>query len=149
MTRARIGVAAVVVALAAAGGCSEVDDVPREPISGTVNLDGQPLKIGTIQFLPEAAEAGVASGGTVVDGRFDVARAEGPGPGTYKVMIFSQGKIPKEPIELNNNEMPGAIQAKPAPRTGEIPIRYNFQTELTAVVKPGGPNSYDFDLKKK
>ena len=139
----------MIAVLAAFGGCGEVDDVPREPISGTVNLDGQPLKSGTIQFQPLAAAAGVASGGPVVDGRFDVAQADGPGPGTYKVLIFSQGTVPKEPIELNNNEMPGAIQAKPAPRTGEIPIRYNFQSELKAEVKAGGPNAYTFDLKKK
>ena len=39
-----------------AAGCSQSsDELPREPVSGTVTLDGQPLASGTIQFSPDGA----------------------------------------------------------------------------------------------
>jgi hypothetical protein len=40
---------------------------------------------------------------------------------------------------------PGSVEKRGA---GLIPLRYNFQTELTAEVKAGGPNDFAFDLKK-
>ena len=51
-------------------GCNDGggDDLPREPISGTVSYDGKPLANGTIQFQPATQAEGMAAGGMVVDG---------------------------------------------------------------------------------
>src|SRR5438132_10117593 len=95
MTRNRGGgwfawVAGAACGLAGCGGAG--DQLPREPVSGTVTFDGQPLKSGTIRFVPVQTKEGIDSGGMVTDGRFAVPRQEGPVPGNYKVMIFAAGE---------------------------------------------------------
>ncbi len=137
------------LALGLAGcGDSGVDDRPRQPISGTVNFDGQPLKKGFIQFHPASEAEGMAAGGMIVEGRFAIPQDEGPVPGKYKVQINSLDDA--EPAPLAEGEMPGAIQVpdrKAMPRR-TIPNRYNAQSILTAEVKPNETNTYKFDLEK-
>src|SRR5438046_9927844 len=68
--------------LAGCGGAE--DDLPREAVSGTVKLNGAPLKAGTIEVRPAgpgAANAGVAP---TADGNYATARAEGVAPGKYE-----------------------------------------------------------------
>src|SRR5262249_4550121 len=128
-------------------GCGAGDDLPREPISGTVTFNGEPVKSGTIQFVPMASKEGVSSGGIITNGSFRVAREDGPIPGTYSVMIFAGGR-PR--AATKEGVMPGdepVVKGKPSLGVGSIPIRFNLKTELTAEVKPGGPNNYTFDLK--
>jgi len=129
-------------------GCGAGDDLPREPISGTVTFDGEPVKAGTIQFVPEAGKEGVSSGGIIADGGFRVAREDGPIPGKYSVMIFAAGR-PR--AATKEGVIPGdepKAEVKPSLGVGMIPMRFNLKTELTAEVKSGGPNTYTFDLKK-
>jgi hypothetical protein len=138
--------AAAAVAPVGCGGAE--DNLPREPIAGTVTFNGEPLKSGTIQFVPMAGKAGVSSGGMITDGGFQVSRDVGPIPGTYSVMIFGAGGpgATTAPGEGPLREPKAA--GKPAAGVGQIPLRFNLKTELTAEVKPGGPNTYTFDLKK-
>ncbi|MBX6314854.1 MAG: hypothetical protein IRY99_18335 [Isosphaeraceae bacterium] len=133
---------AVLVALAVAGcGGSSSDSLPREPVSGKVTLDGQPLAEGTIQFLPASEGQGMAtaSGGMIKDGSYSVPRDTGPVPGTYKVMIFSSGGGKAEAEPGKGVTLPKEL----------IPPQYNAQTTLTAEVKKGGDNTFNFDLKSK
>jgi hypothetical protein len=144
----------------ASGGCGDGggDDLPREPISGTVSYDGKPLANGTIQFQPASAAEGMAAGGMVVDGRFDVPRKEGPVPGKYMVQIDSIDETvtvpvpdPEQPASPGEVAMPGELKIAPPKKMMKkrlIPPKYNSQTELTAEVKAGGPNTYKFDLEK-
>jgi len=140
-----LGVIALVAIIS--GGCGEPggDGLPREPISGTVNLDGKPLANGTIQFQPASQAEGIAAGGMIVDGRFEVRKAEGPVPGKYKVQIDS---LDEARPPLAEGELPGAIEVPKRRTRRMIPPRYNSQTELIAEVKPGVPNTFPFDLKK-
>jgi len=132
------------------------DDLPREPISGTVTYDGKPLANGTIQFQPASQAEGMAAGGMVVNGRFDVPRNEGPVPGKYKVQIDSIDEtitvpVPEQPASPEGGDvMPGELKILPRKMMKKrlIPPRYNSQTELTAEVEAGVPNTYTFDLKK-
>jgi hypothetical protein len=144
------------IAVAAAGslsGCRAGDDLPREPISGTVTFEGQPIPSGSIQLVPQKTKGGIASGGIIADGQFRVARDDGPVPGTYQVMIFAadetQAASPVEPPGPGAGATPAAKKQARAKRAATlIPVRYNLQSELTAEVKAGGPNHYTFDLKK-
>ena len=52
-----------VTALAPVGCGGAADNLPREPIAGTVTFNGGPLKTGTIQFVPMAGKDGASSGG--------------------------------------------------------------------------------------
>ena len=139
--------------LAGCGGSS--DGLPREPISGSVTFDGQPLKSGSIRFVPVQTKEGTATGGMIADGRFDVARDDGPVPGSYQVMIFaggeSQAAAKPDPSEPAGPGLKSAIPQKSArndPTAGLIPLRYNLKSELKAEVKSGGPNQYTFNLDK-
>jgi hypothetical protein len=146
-----------VALLAACGlaGCGGAGDrLPREPISGTVTFNGQPLKSGSIQFMPAQTKEGVATGGMITDGWFDVPRDAGPVPGNYQVMIFATGDTPAAadpgPGEPAGPGIKSAIPQKTArarPTTGLIPLRYNLKSELKAEVEAGGRNIYTFDLK--
>jgi len=138
-------------------GCNNggADDLPREPISGTVSYDGKPLANGTIQFQPASQAEGMAAGGMVVEGRFDVPREEGPVPGNYKVQIDSIDEtvtvtVPEQPTSPREDVLPGELKIAPPKKMKKrlIPPKYNSQSELTAEVKAGGPNTYVFDLKK-
>src|SRR5262245_2399977 len=59
------------------------------PVSGTVTLDGQPLKEGRIQFIPLAGDTGTA-GAVVTDGKF-----------------LAEVPITKMRVEINANKVIG------------------------------------------
>jgi hypothetical protein len=144
-TRGLLGMLAV-TALAPLGCGGAEDNLPREPIAGTVTFNGEPLKSGTIQFVPMAGKDGVSSGGMITDGSFRVNRDVGPIPGKYNVMIFGAGAsgTAKAPVEVQWQEK---AAGKPSVGTGSIPLRFNLKTELTAEVTSGGTNTYTFYLK--
>jgi hypothetical protein len=128
-------------------GCSPpaLDSLPREPISGTVNFDGQPLPKGTIQFRPASQAEATGSVGMINEGRFEIPRNEGPVPGKYKVQIDAREDSAST---LAPGELPGSFNIPKKKVAGLIPSRYNVRTELTQEVKSGGPNTFTFDLKK-
>lgn len=123
-------------------GCGGGDELPRERVSGTVTLGGEPLESGLIQFEPTSPDVPTMTGAEIQNGQYAVPRAEGPVPGSYRVIITSN---PKEAeLDPEEGEMPGMV---PMPKTAGIPARYNAQTELTAEVTAGGPNTFDFSLE--
>ena len=63
------------------------DGLPREAVSGTVTFKGEPLKAGTIQFLPSSPSEVTAGGAVIVDGKYAIGRSEGLVPGKYQVLI--------------------------------------------------------------
>jgi hypothetical protein len=125
-------------------GCGGADDDhPRQPVSGTVKFQGEPLKSGLIQFQPASADASTAGGAGIVDGQYSISRAEGLVPGSYRVSITSLGAA-ATPLPA------GATPGDPVMKVKEpIPARYNATTELKAQVTKEGPNKFDFDLKSK
>lgn len=138
--------ASVIVGLLAGCGVGDGDDLPREAVSGKVTLDGQPLAEGSIQFQPEGgtdAKGPAVSGGAVIqDGAYDIPGGNGLTPGKYKVAISSAASA----------EAPAADAAPgPAPKPAQekIPAKYNAESTLTAEVKSGGGNTFNFDLKSK
>jgi hypothetical protein len=141
-----------VVMLAVASSLSEgcggaTDHLPREPVSGSVLFNDQPLKNGSIQFMPVESKDRGSSGGMITDGQFRVNRDVGPVPGKYSVMIFAGGE-PAAATTPRRAAKTGTRSAEQPPMgLGLIPLRYNLKTELTAEVMAGGPNHFAFDLK--
>jgi hypothetical protein len=116
-----------------------VDDLPREAVSGKVTLDGKPLERGTISFLP-ATQSPTPGMVSIVGGSYSMPKAYGLVPGSYKVSISSSDSTgPAEKF----GDVPGKT---PPPPKELIPTRYNSDTTLTAEVKQGASNSFDFDL---
>jgi hypothetical protein len=135
----------LLLALAAAGsmaaGCSQSsDELPREAVSGTVTLDGEPLANGSIQFSSDGG-AGPGGGSPVKDGQFSIARELGLVPGKYRVAINAAGKRNQTKAD------------EPGKRSGFapelIPAKYNSQTTLSAEVKKGGSSDLKYDLLSK
>jgi hypothetical protein len=135
-----------VTALAPVGCGGAADNLPREPIAGTVTFNSEPLKNGNIQFVSMSGKDGASSGVMITDGGIRVSRDVGPIPGKSNVMIFGAGAAgaAKAPLEVQWQEK---AAGKPSAGAGSIPLRFNLKTELTAEVTPGGPNACKFDLK--
>ena len=77
-------------------GCwGTIDELPREPVAGTVLVDGKPLAEGTIVFYPEGfvlKKDHVESGAAIVHGAFSIPRYTGLVPGVYMISISSRKK---------------------------------------------------------
>jgi hypothetical protein len=135
------------VGLAAAGCSGSGDDLPREPVSGTVTMDGQPLIDGVIQFNPAGeATAGatqVPGGGPIKGGQFSIPRESGLVPGNYNVAINA--------AEKRDRTKPAQVGGGKATELAKelIPARYNTMTELKAEIKKGVPNEFKFALESK
>ena len=128
-------------------GCSgSADELPREAVTGTVQLDGQPLNDGSIMFMPAVGQTGAATpgGSSIRGGRFSIGVENGLIPGNYKVSINS----PSRAADRAKPAAPASGKAAELPKE-LIPKKYNSNTELVAEVKKGGPNNFDYSLESK
>lgn len=123
-------------------GCGGADDLPREPVSGTVAVEGKPLSKGLITFLPSDSEVPTQGGGPIEEGKYAIPRDQGLVPGSYKIVISSTGDKPETVVD-KTNDMPGM---PPKLAKEAIPSQYNQNSILTAEVKAGGKNVYEFNL---
>ncbi len=121
------------------------DNLPREAISGTVTVDGKPLKAGVITFVPNAPDIPTQAGAAVVEGKYTIERAQGLVPGKYKVVVSSGGgdEANAEKQVDHVTDMPGM---PPVPAKETIPSTYGANSILEANVTAGGSNQFDFNL---
>ena len=142
---AGLGFALALAALALSlPGCSGSggDALPRQAISGKVNLAGTPLKTGQIQFQPTSGDAVTAAAAGIEDGAYEVTQAEGLIPGSYKVTITA--------APAAATKQPGVMPGDSAPPPKEpILSKYNSKSKLTAEVKADVPNTFNFKLDAK
>ena len=110
----------------------------RQPISGTVTLDGKPLKYGTINFRPDG-HAASGSGGIVLEGNFEIPGDKGLPPGNYKVNVQAF----KETGRMIR-EFPGDPE-----RPERRPVRVNEAGSLEVTVGGGAKNQFEFQLTTK
>jgi hypothetical protein len=108
------------------GGCSRSDLPSLGAVSGTVTLDGKPLKQASVTFRPAKNRA---------------SRGRTDGEGHYE-LLYSPGN---RGAKIGNHTIIISVRTEldPAER---IPAKYNSQTTLTHEVKEG-KNVIDFDLK--
>jgi len=136
------------VILSSIAGCGGGgDNLPREPVSGTVTLDGAPLETGTISFMSaDPAGASTAVGATIKNGSYSIAKGEGPVPGPYRVIISSPYEEAPDPKKLAQSH-PGDGDA-PTVRD-KIPPKYNSKSTEKVEVEKGGKNVFDFPITSK
>jgi hypothetical protein len=144
------------LALAAgSGGCGDSQiphfDLPREALSGTVTIDGQPLPEGMIGFTPILEKTPADSAGQsredkpvmagsateIRDGKYEIPRDKGLVPGNYRVSISSNfDPAKKDPAT-----------GKPVRASRDvIPKRYGSESQLTAQVKKAEENILNFEV---
>lgn len=109
-----------------AGGCSRSDLPSLAPVSGTVTLDGKPLKQALVTFRPAKNRA---------------SRGRTDGEGHYE-LLYSPGN---RGAKIGNHTVIISVRTELDP-VERIPAKYNSQTTLTREVKKG-KNVLVFDLK--
>jgi hypothetical protein len=144
MARSREWIGGILGCVLVVSGCdASSDNLPREAVSGSVTLECQPLAKGTIQFAPISDKLTTTATGGINDGKYSIPRGEGLVPGTYKVAISSL-EVSSE-MKLVHGA-PGKIGP---PAKNLISKQFNTNSKLTAEVKGGGTNTFDFELTKK
>lgn len=125
-------------------GCGGSSDAPEMGyVTGTVKMDGKPLKNALVTFRPQDHETARQSVGTTDDnGEYELKyslRETGVMLGNHQVTISTAGMGGGEYGENGGQQ-----------GTGEkVPAQYNVKTELTAVVEPGSQTIDFVDLKSE
>lgn len=124
-------------------GCGKAyDGQQRFPVSGKVTVDGRPLDLGVIAFLPQGREegAGRVSGAPIRDGIYSVPEEQGPTAATYRIEIhWNKRTGRKVPNPMDTEELTDELMEG-------LPAKYHEKSELTAEVSEK-QTTFDFDLK--
>lgn len=133
-----------ILGLCLLAGCGSGDPLGRKAISGTVTLDGAPVKAGTINFDPKGSGITTSSGANITDGKFAIAQEVGVPPGTYLVRV----SIPKPGTGgvFKENTLPGDMLAAPEEMA---PPDWNANSKHEMEVKAEGPFEFKFDIETK
>jgi hypothetical protein len=131
---------ALLLLLGIVGGCSQNDSLAT--VEGIVRLEGQPLRTGTVRFVPTAGRA--ATGQIQSDGTFKLGtfgESDGAVTGIHKVAIIA--------YETAGDGRP-AYEAGAQANKPLVPQRYMAvgTSGLTFEVKPG-ENRAEFDLESR
>jgi hypothetical protein len=97
---------------------------------------------GTIVFAPTSDKLPTTATAGIIEGKYEIPRSEGLVPGSYKVAIssFKEMAETKEPYGA-----PGKVGPPPK---NLVPKQYNTASTLTAEVKGGQSNTFDFEITK-
>ncbi|MDB5335429.1 MAG: hypothetical protein JWN70_1048 [Planctomycetaceae bacterium] len=131
-----------------ATGCGGAEGVGRQPISGTVLMDGQPLDKGAINFQPyEGGKHLVGSGAVIQNGTYSIPGAQGLTVGKYMVAISApETSAQSGPVSGQSPEDAMKAAATAGAAKERLPKKYNATTELMVDVTPSGPNKFDFKV---
>jgi hypothetical protein len=128
-----IQLTAVCLAFAGTAGCSS--DSSKGTVSGTVTLDGQPLKSGLIRFIPADGRTPTAEA-TITDGEYSAQVPLGE-----KRVSISAPKIVGKRKAYETADSPSVDIVEEL-----LPARYNVTSELTLDVTGGGQDA-EFKLE--
>lgn len=141
--RHRVIAVALCGVLVLLNGCGS-DGLGRQPVAGTVNLNGAPLETGTVSFHPIDATTKTATGGPITAGKFAFDHQKGLAAGKYRVTVNApkpgtggkavEGALPGDPIE---------------PPVELVPAEWNTNSSQIVEVKDSGLNEFNFDIKSK
>lgn len=133
-------------------GCGSGEDANLPalvPVTGTVRLDGQPLRAALVTFVPSAENQGMAASGyTDEQGKYELRtlhRSAGAPVGQYTVTV---SKL----VLKDGSDFPPDSEVSPmdAGADEKLPPQYSdlARSTLKATVAEGG-QPIDFDLKSK
>lgn len=148
---------AFTVALVSAVSCRPVDRLGFTPVEGRVTLDGKPIEVGEVRFVPDEGKGNkgpMSSSPLNKDGRYSL---RGPGvrvgaiPGAHVAYLVSPDPYAaSEPMILIDGTftMADGVSKEPnRPRGGIPPCFLAPETSgMTADVAAGRHNVLNFDL---
>lgn len=98
---------------------------PRAAVSGMIQIDGQPLRWGSVAFIP--AEAGAPSAFAMVSqGRYAISATEGPILGDQTVRIVTLGTVVPEPTIPDAADLTSKGQLKVQIAPGNNQLDFNL-----------------------
>jgi hypothetical protein len=115
----------------------------RADVSGTVQLDGQPVDEGAIQFIPVEGTTGPSAGGIIKDGRYHITGDRGVTVGKNRVELRAfrnTGRKVQDPTGLPGVKTDERVQA--------FPPEYNDRSTVVKEVHTGS-NTIDFAVRTK
>jgi len=125
----------------ALAGCSDPYS-GRMELSGTITLEGQPLKDGRIDFYPIDGQD-TQSGCLIEKGEYRIERKNGVKPGKYLVRISSgDGRTPTNEEAGNPGGSTNIISVD------RIPEEWNTASKQQIEVKADDPNQFNFEIPK-
>lgn len=131
-------------------GCSRGSDDPYDRIgfSGTVTLDGTPMKNGVL-YLEPLEKQPTQSFAVIENGTFHVDRPAGAVAGRYKVAIVLDDSVELPPGVDPQTPEGSALADKLARQSPAKSLHssYNSNSKLVAELQQDGPNEFVFDLK--
>jgi hypothetical protein len=137
----RFAGAILVLASVLVSGCGG-GPAARAPVTGSVQFDGKPIPAGGIRFIALDKE-GMSTNGPINDGKYEMAKDDGPTPGKYKVQVSWPKKTGRK-INTTENQDPEYTQEE---TIEQIPIKYTKNTTLEVEIKSGA-NTHDFNLTR-
>lgn len=131
-----LALAAITLIVGCGGGGAKIE---MGTVTGTVTLDGSPVKAGTVSFIPDADQRGngpMSTASIDENGKYDLV-----GPGGRKGAVLGHHKVTVGCPPPNTN-------ANTPPPPCVIPLKYadEIKTDLRAEVK-SGKNTVDLQLK--
>jgi hypothetical protein len=126
--------------LSVLAGCAAAD---RAEVSGSVTVDGEPVKEGSISFEPAPGNKGPQAGAIIKDGKYHIPAASGPAPGKNVVKLLAFRETERQVQDPTGK--PGALTRQRVPL---FPEEYNSQSTLFREVQPGS-NTFDFHVELK
>ncbi|MBN2292315.1 MAG: hypothetical protein JXM70_07815 [Pirellulales bacterium] len=110
----------------------------RAEISGKVLLDGQPLKKGSISFIPTAGNKGPAAGASISDGTYHIKREKGAAIGKNIVQIRA--------LKATGKKMRSASGELFDEFVSVVPSEYGANSKIVKEVRPGA-NQIDINIE--
>jgi hypothetical protein len=139
-----IGKLAVCCTMALCGAACTGCKPAARAVEGRVTLAGEPLDEAAIVFVP--LEPGrKKTGAQIVDGKYQLPRADGLTPGSYRVEIVDNPPL-GDPHGAHAASA-DSLQTKPPRRV--IPYVYAHDSPLSVVISADGPATFDVALKQE
>jgi hypothetical protein len=130
-------------------GCSHGDGLQRNAISGTITIDGAPLKSGVVRLIPITPHTGPGAMERVSDGFFQFTEDNGPVTAEHRVEIEATDH---QPFAIDD-EAAFASYTKTTGRSplarNPIPAFYNSASTLTVNVADVENQLFLFELKSR
>ncbi|MCH9653115.1 MAG: carboxypeptidase-like regulatory domain-containing protein [Planctomycetes bacterium] len=146
----RLSLCILIFGVSGCGGSTDSSSLPETaPVMGVVNLDGNPLELATVTFVPSGTTKGVECVGlTDASGKYSLKQirgAEGVPPGEYRVVINQLVTSDGTPYKPGSDIAPITVGAEEA-----LPVHYSNidKTTLMANVSVEG-GEFPFELKSR
>ena len=119
-------------------GCGSKNPQGRKAVEGTISIDGTPIAKGSIEFMPDAANAvQTSSGAAIVDGKFSISETKGLADGTYLVAVSAR---------VDTGETVDGPMGAEAVFEELVPAQYGSETQEKATFSGKGPFVYELDI---